>query len=549
MRKKVKVVTVTLLFATLLAGCNKAGEQAVIPANTSSPVSNSSQAVTPTSVPVATNTPTPLPTSTPAPTETPTPMPTSTSAPTETPTPMPTSTPAPTETPTPIPTSTPVPTATSTPVPTNTPTPLPTSTPSPKPTPTLEPTPTPEPTPVYKESKYTFDIRNKVFGMNFYDGNRMELSDLTKVRKEGILKETLDYYRTDKICYGYIKSEIEIIVLGTSEEWSRIAAGGKQYLVRTEELESAFEETVTNVTVTELDIVMYAKSDVNVLSGPDFACEKLGSLSENQEVKVTGRVNNNWYRIDYNGSEAFVLFNKLTVRQTSTEEEENSDIIANESNAQNNTPTAAPVPTAAPTVEPTPTAVPEYYVTEMNETMYTKRKTTMYKGPGPDYDILGSIPKGEEVLVTGNIYNDWYRIESNGEEAIVPDIDLVTVRPEVFVRNPEEVLATMKAEYEEAGLIYSLDYATPEEIEMFGVTLGMGWSIAYVYPGGVYGGWYIAPQVFVRAGYEIFYLEYIPPEEYGEYIDVEEYEQPGYMTPRFLQDECIWIKIYRGGKN
>ena len=67
------------------------------------------------------------------------------------------------------------------------------------------------------------------------------------------------------------------------------------------------EENNASWTVTNMDKTMYAKSSVNVRKGPGPDYSKLGSLKINQEVKVTGKCNEfDWYRIDYNGNEAYV---------------------------------------------------------------------------------------------------------------------------------------------------------------------------------------------------------------------------------------------------
>ena len=60
-------------------------------------------------------------------------------------------------------------------------------------------------------------------------------------------------------------------------------------------------------TYTEDSRTMYAKSTVTVRSLPSTSGSKLGSLSKNQEVTVTGQCNETgWYRISYNNAEGFV---------------------------------------------------------------------------------------------------------------------------------------------------------------------------------------------------------------------------------------------------
>lgn len=67
------------------------------------------------------------------------------------------------------------------------------------------------------------------------------------------------------------------------------------------------EEPASPYSYTELSQTMYAQSTVNVRDLPEQTGAKLGSLSTNQEVTVTGQCNETgWYKISYNGGEGFV---------------------------------------------------------------------------------------------------------------------------------------------------------------------------------------------------------------------------------------------------
>lgn len=58
---------------------------------------------------------------------------------------------------------------------------------------------------------------------------------------------------------------------------------------------------------------MYAIKSVNVRTGPSSEYSKIGSLSVNQEVSVTGVANESgWYQIDFAGGTAFVSNNYLS---------------------------------------------------------------------------------------------------------------------------------------------------------------------------------------------------------------------------------------------
>lgn len=68
--------------------------------------------------------------------------------------------------------------------------------------------------------------------------------------------------------------------------------------------EPATEEPASPYSYTELSQTMYAQSTVNVRDLPEQTGAKLGSLTTNQEVTVTGQCNETgWYKISYNGGE------------------------------------------------------------------------------------------------------------------------------------------------------------------------------------------------------------------------------------------------------
>lgn len=72
-----------------------------------------------------------------------------------------------------------------------------------------------------------------------------------------------------------------------------------------EDLEST--DTITPFTYTDMNQTMYVKSNINVRDLPDTYGEKLGLLTGNEAITVTGKCNETgWYRIDYKGSTGYV---------------------------------------------------------------------------------------------------------------------------------------------------------------------------------------------------------------------------------------------------
>ncbi len=87
------------------------------------------------------------------------------------------------------------------------------------------------------------------------------------------------------------------------------------------------EGSMLTYSYTDMDATMYAQQTVNVRSLPSTDGEKLGGLSTNDEVKVTGQcVETSWYRIEYNGQVGYVSNNYLG----------NDKVVVQEQPANNN---------------------------------------------------------------------------------------------------------------------------------------------------------------------------------------------------------------------
>lgn len=84
------------------------------------------------------------------------------------------------------------------------------------------------------------------------------------------------------------------------------------------------EGTQLAYTFKDMDATKYAKSSINVRNMPGTDGEKIGSLSFNQEVKVTGQCNETgWYRIEYSGgtayaSDSYLVDNKIETSKSSS---------------------------------------------------------------------------------------------------------------------------------------------------------------------------------------------------------------------------------------
>ena len=72
-------------------------------------------------------------------------------------------------------------------------------------------------------------------------------------------------------------------------------------------------------TVSDMSAIMYATQQVNLRSGASSEYSKLGALSKDQSVSVTGIASTGWYRISWNNTDAFVSNKYLTDKAPSKE--------------------------------------------------------------------------------------------------------------------------------------------------------------------------------------------------------------------------------------
>ena len=75
--------------------------------------------------------------------------------------------------------------------------------------------------------------------------------------------------------------------------------------------------TEPTVTFTDVNETVYATGTVNIRSGPDEDCEKLGSLSKGESVKRIAVGNNGWSRVEYNGKTAYIYSSYLSTTKPS----------------------------------------------------------------------------------------------------------------------------------------------------------------------------------------------------------------------------------------
>ena len=174
----------------------------------------------------------------------------------------------------------------------------------------------------------------------------------------------------------------------------------------TESPEEVTEETTedTSEEVTETVFEPYeavVNYTANLRADASIESEKVGLIVEGETVTVLEEIGQ-WSKISYEEKEVYILAQYLD--KTETEETESITEEVEES-AESETEVTE--------------ETPAYTVTDMEKTMYVQRSVNVRSGPGTGYDKIGALNTNDEVKITGQADNGWYRIEYKGNAGFV----------------------------------------------------------------------------------------------------------------------------------
>lgn len=110
--------------------------------------------------------------------------------------------------------------------------------------------------------------------------------------------------------------------------------------------------------------------------------------------------------------------------EASSSEESSAPVTEDSPQTEQTEPPAATVTTAA--TPDTEEAKPVGVITPMNAVMYAISDVNVRSGPSPDYERVGHLSGGDEVTVTGQAENGWYRIKFKDGEYFVSNSYLNT---------------------------------------------------------------------------------------------------------------------------
>lgn len=138
----------------------------------------------------------------------------------------------------------------------------------------------------------------------------------SQVEVVSVTSDTVTFETEHFSVYAVVKFDSNVIsetdFVRNSEEIAENSEAVSTPETSTEENSEAVSESDSEAvvepefTITEVTATKYATQSVNVRSGPSTDYDKIGGLTTNQEVQVTGQASTGWWRIQYNGGEAYV---------------------------------------------------------------------------------------------------------------------------------------------------------------------------------------------------------------------------------------------------
>ena len=139
---------------------------------------------------------------------------------------------------------------------------------------------------------------------------------------------------------------------------------------------------------------LYTKSGVNMRKGPGTDYEVVTEVPGKTKVNVYGETKN-WSEVEYNGKRGYISNYYLLASPDATD-------------------------TVAASTEKETVAL---------GTMYITSGVNLRKGPGTDYDVITTMPKGAAVEVTGS-ENGWIKVKYNGQEGFTGSSYLSKTKPQ-----------------------------------------------------------------------------------------------------------------------
>lgn len=178
---------------------------------------------------------------------------------------------------------------------------------------------------------------------------------------------------SEQVITSLNKGDKVVVMYHTSRGWSRIKLNNSYGYVSTQYLSSIDLNTSSEKYTT----MLCNTNKLNIRKGPSTKEEILGSLKKGDKIDVVSHGSNNWSKIRFNNSYAYVSTNYLSNSISSDIPNSKVFMTCNTSNLN------------------------------------------VRKGPSTNDSIIGNLKKGDKVEIIYKVNNHWYKISYNNSSAYV----------------------------------------------------------------------------------------------------------------------------------
>lgn len=283
--------------------------------------------------------------------------------------------------------------------------------------------------------------------------------------KTAVVSTTLNLRKQPEIKNGNViltmKKGSKVDVISINGQWAKVKYGNKEGYASLTYLSIVDTNAKTNV----IKKIKVNTASLNVRAGAGTNYKLLGSVKRNAVLDVY-EINNSWAKINYNGKYGYVSTNYTidtasttanTTAKSSTTESKKMIVVANSLNVRSGAGTKyaikgkltegtsinvlsisdgwakfvyngsnAYVDASYLKEETTQNNKPVDNSTVVNKNMYVlASKTSVRKGEGTNYSILGTLKQNESIYVKKHMASGWSQVTYNNKDGYVLTKDLI----------------------------------------------------------------------------------------------------------------------------
>lgn len=228
-----------------------------------------------------------------------------------------------------------------------------------------------------------------------------------RVVDEAVTTEANAYLRTSpngsKICVIDRGITIKRVGIGDENGWSIVMYNDEEAYIA-----SYYVYPVERPVYTEVEDVIIAQEEAHVRNGPSIKAQSLGKVKQYGELIRIAEGSDGWSKVKFKDSEAYVFTLYFKVKEHKPVEVENPDSAESQPESVNNI-----------TVAQTYTTDTGAVYTIVNETVTAARTVNVRKGPGTNYEKVGSLAGAKSIVRVAIGDDGWSKVIYEGEEAYI----------------------------------------------------------------------------------------------------------------------------------